>query len=271
LAGAWRIVYADNSARTYEIDAKGGVLFVEEDIGGQLRRGPQGLLLELASGQPERLRFDGNTVTVERFASRAAFGNEKPVLTGTGTRKGQAPPPSAPAPPPVSPTPAPASKPAPPPAVAAEKPAAVRNASQPPNALVIEALVDGPSELRVNRTGLYWINRRNAKPGKHEGRNEPTYINGATWQPLWKHPDKERGDDRSDPYDFAKPLDPSRLDFKLLAVGRHRDSGQIEKRSPIQVQMLGQELSIVIPDPERGPRWYKFSLVPTLPRTSPVR
>ncbi len=123
----------------------------------------------------------------------------------------------------------------------------------------IEALIDGPSELRVTQTGIYWINTRNAKPGRHERRDEPTYVNDKPWKPAWKNPGEERGADTSDPYPLK--LDPAHLQFELLAVGDTHGATGIQKRSAITVKKAGADLSILIPDPERGSKWYRFALI----------
>jgi len=136
-------------------------------------------------------------------------------------------------------------------------------AAEPPPAeaprTTIEALIDGPSELRVTASGIYWINTRNAKPGRHDRRDEPTYVNDKPWKPAWKKPGEERGEDTSDPYPLK--LDPGHLQFELLAVGDTHDATGIQKRSPITVKKAGAELSILIPDPERGSKWYRFALI----------
>src|SRR5437773_5314660 len=92
---------------------------------------------------------------------------------------------------------------------------------------VVEALIDGPSELRVTRTGIYWINLGNAKPGRHERRDEPTYIDSQPWKPVWKDPSKDRGKDTSDLHPL--PLEPDKLQFELLAVGDSHGSTGIQK------------------------------------------
>lgn len=136
--------------------------------------------------------------------------------------------------------------------------AAVAAAQEP--GVVVQALVDGPSELRVTQQGLYWVNGANAKPGRHEGRNEPTYVNGVAWTPVWQHNDEERGIDKSDVY--ALPETTLRLNVDLLSVGEKQDAEDIEVRTPIKVISGADEVAIIIPDPEPGPRWYKFRITP---------
>ncbi len=124
---------------------------------------------------------------------------------------------------------------------------------------VVEALIDGPSELRVTRAGIYWKNIANAKPGRHEGRNEPTYVDDQPWKPRWKDASKDRGADTSDVRSIA--LDPDKLQFELFAVGSTHGGTGIEKRRAITVKKVGDELSVLIPDPEGGSKWYRFALV----------
>ena len=50
--------------------------------------------------------------------------------------------------------------------------------------------------------------------------------------------------------------------MELLAVGAKRGDAGIEKRTPIEVKNVGEELSILIPDHNGGSRWYKFALKP---------
>lgn len=134
------------------------------------------------------------------------------------------------------------------------------NAALPAGGWVIEAYIDGPSELRIRTDGIYWVNGRNAKPGKHEGHNFPTYVGQEAWLPVWPHPES-RGKDTSEPH-AMKVSDPGHLEFKLLMVGKERDSTGIEKRDEIKVAVVGQELSILIPDKQSGARWYRFALIP---------
>lgn len=132
-----------------------------------------------------------------------------------------------------------------------------------PQTCVIETLIDGPSELRVKKDGIYWINGGNAKPGRHDGQEEPTYVNGKSWRPNWRESEKDRGVDRS-ATKSVDGIDPAKTEFKLVMVGFARDSVGIEKRDQIQITRKGDELSIVIPDSQSGSRWYRFELVQRL-------
>jgi len=142
-----------------------------------------------------------------------------------------------------------------------KNPAADKSAI-PANALIIEALIDGPSELRVKKDGVYWINGENAKPGRHARANEATYINNKPWLPVWKKHTTERGADKSNAHVISPSLDPSKLDLKLIAVTLQRGGAGIDNRDPIKLNMVDQELSILIPDGQSGAHWYKLALIP---------
>ncbi len=124
--------------------------------------------------------------------------------------------------------------------------------------VTIEALVDGPSALHVRQGDIYWVNGGNAKPGRSDLRNEPTYVNGQPWMPHWKNNKAPRGADKSQPFQIN--LDTTDLDFELLAVGTERGAAGIEKRTPVTASKEGSEFVVIIPDPESGARWYKFVL-----------
>lgn len=130
----------------------------------------------------------------------------------------------------------------------------------PPNSVVIESLIDGATELRVKKDGIYWISGPAAKPGRHLGQEFPTYVDGKSWRPVWKEPRKERGTDRSATKSVAG-LDPHKIEFKLLNVTLNQGGHGIEKRDPILLGIVEEELSIIIPDSQGGSRWYRFALI----------
>lgn len=129
--------------------------------------------------------------------------------------------------------------------------------------IIVRALVDGPSELIVTTNGFHWKNGMNAKPGRHEGRNEPTYINDKAWYPKWAKANEERGTDKSETYSF--PLATLEMEFELLAVGDTKDVTTIEPRTQPTMSHGEGKLVISIPDPEPGSKWYVFSLTGVVP------
>ena len=126
--------------------------------------------------------------------------------------------------------------------------------------LVIEVLVDGDSELHITPDGLYWVSGKWAKPGRHEGRNEATYVNGKAWYPKWGS-QSEGGPDQTAVYPMRVALDRLRS-LQLLSVGTSRDSTGIEQRERISLARQGNEIVIRIPDSDPGSRWYRFELMP---------
>jgi hypothetical protein len=124
--------------------------------------------------------------------------------------------------------------------------------------LVIEALIDGNSFLHVTPTGIYWEERGVAKPGRHEGANEPTAVNGQPWMPKWGDPTRARGNDQS----ALLPLPIGKLDFDLqvLAVGKLPGGNEIEKRDPVTIYAGDNEQIVSIPDHQIDARWYRIRL-----------
>ncbi|SKA99292.1 hypothetical protein SAMN02745166_02900 [Prosthecobacter debontii] len=130
----------------------------------------------------------------------------------------------------------------------------------PAGSVIIEALIDGPSELRVKKDGIYWINGGNAKPGRHLGEDAPTYVDGKAWRPNWKEPKKDRGVDQTSTKS-VDDLDPLKIEFKLLNVTPHRGESGITNRDPVKTNLIDGEYSIYIPDLQGGSMWYRFALV----------
>ncbi len=123
--------------------------------------------------------------------------------------------------------------------------------------IVIDAFVDGPSTLHLTPEGVYWTNGNNKKPGRWGGTDFPTYVNGAEWKPAWSNP-KESGPDKSGLY--AIKLGTVDVNYNLISVRQERGQNGKDKRTPITAKKEGAEFIVIIPDPESGPRWYKFAL-----------
>jgi len=127
-----------------------------------------------------------------------------------------------------------------------------------PDELIIDAFVDGPSTLHLTPDGLYWTNGTHEKPGKWHGANEATYVNGVAWNPVWGRPQSNSGPDKSQLYPLK--LNSVDVNFHLVAVTQERGEPGKEKRTPPIAKRDGVEFIVIIPDPESGPRWYRFSL-----------
>jgi len=57
---------------------------------------------------------------------------------------------------------------------------------------VVRADIDGHSRLTLSGRSARWFHIKNAAPGRHNGKNEPTIINGTKWFPVWPHPGENR-------------------------------------------------------------------------------
>ncbi len=129
-----------------------------------------------------------------------------------------------------------------------------------PASLTVEALIDGSDEFHVTDDGVYWVSYSAAKPGRHNGQDEPTYLNGEEWKPRWEDNRKDRGRDASATKRFE--MLPDLLQYELLAIGTHAGAKGIENRSPIsnRYDEDDERYIVNIPDGEGSSRWYRFRL-----------
>jgi hypothetical protein len=131
------------------------------------------------------------------------------------------------------------------------------------NEIIVEALIDGGSELHLTPGGLYWKQMGGAaKPGRHAANNLPTYVNHKPWAPQWGNPGKKGGPDQS----ALLPLKLGRGHYSIetLAVGGGDDDSTpdqiqgIEKRDPVTIEYRDGEQIIFIRDSQIGARWYRI-------------
>ena len=94
----------------------------------------------------------------------------------------------------------------------------------PPFSLTIRAYIDGYSQLVIQGSNVYWHHIRAAAPGRLSLVDEPSYLNGAEWYPVWPNiPDAENRDcncDSSAVSDLipALPENPCMKRFTLLLI-----------------------------------------------------
>lgn len=127
-----------------------------------------------------------------------------------------------------------------------------------PGEITVQAYVDGSSAIHLSLQGLYWTNGGNAKPGKLDGNNFATYINGKAWFPKWGRNDNDRGKDRSDVYPLQ--LKSTNYEVEVVSVSIRKDTPGKERRTTPIITRENAELVINIPDPESGARWYELRL-----------
>jgi hypothetical protein len=124
--------------------------------------------------------------------------------------------------------------------------------------IVVEALIDGDSEFWVTPKGVYWKSLGVGKPGRHQDRNEPTWINGKSWMPEWGKPSEYRGRDETKP--LPLPVGTTNFRLELQAVGGEKGCQGIQNRDPVTLRSEGENQVVSIPDSQRDSRWYRFRL-----------
>lgn len=97
--------------------------------------------------------------------------------------------------------------------------------------LRVRAHIDGPSQLIMSAEGIRWHHWDwTAVPGRHEGRDEPTYLNDVAWYPLWPQPGENRDYDVYSSYftgfDMAPFLSGEPISLQLI---RARDSVSVAR------------------------------------------
>jgi hypothetical protein len=123
--------------------------------------------------------------------------------------------------------------------------------------ITVEGLVDGNTELRISREGIYWaVVGGEAKVGCINGGNEPTYVNGTRWKPKWRT-SGDRGPDISELHPL--PTSWPNLTVELVGVSDKRFGKQI-KRTSIVTSSKEDHLAVSFKDPESGGAWYKIRL-----------
>ena len=129
-------------------------------------------------------------------------------------------------------------------------------------AVVVDALVDGNSELHVTKDGLRWVHKGSfAKPGLWEkGKTQSTYINGKAWEPTWQLPDT-RVADVSDVFPLPTPA--PKVVVELISTSTKR-GGKNENKGTLAVQPKENHVVVGIPDPAGGGRWYRLRIAEKL-------
>ncbi len=74
---------------------------------------------------------------------------------------------------------------------------------------VVRADIDGHSVLTIRGRSARWFHIDYAAPGRHNGKNEPTIINGTKWFPSWPQPGQNYNCDcHSSTFDKVMPRVP---------------------------------------------------------------
>ncbi len=131
-----------------------------------------------------------------------------------------------------------------------------------PREWIIEALVDDTSELWLYPDKMVWHNLRDAKPGRHGGRNEPTFImsHHIIWVPGWQKPEEDVGVDVSLPLPIQFGQD--YFAVELLGASKKRPADKNDRDASIKTYQRDGAFVIRFEDVWAGPAWFKVKVVP---------
>jgi hypothetical protein len=124
--------------------------------------------------------------------------------------------------------------------------------------VLVEALIDGSSELHIIPTGIYWVENGVAKPGMHDKIKYPTFVNGREWWPKWGKPAESRGDDTSQPLQL--PIGSGELNYEIVSITEKRGEKGIADRDAVTLKKTADECVLSIPDGQIGAMWYVVRL-----------
>lgn len=143
--------------------------------------------------------------------------------------------------------------------------------SKPVESIVIEALVDGKSDLIVLPDGLAWRHHSWNKPGELEDKRRFVLVNGRKWYPQWSRTEPtEASADVSEMYPLR--IGPVAHDTHVLSIQEERGGKHVPERGKVKgVQNEDTEglLVVTIDDAKSGPAWYRLLLTPTMARYFP--
>lgn len=126
--------------------------------------------------------------------------------------------------------------------------------------LTVRAYVDGRSHLIIQGNIVHWHHLDFVAPGRHQGADEPTALNGKAWLPTWPDvPDPENGDCDCDSSSFAgiPPLADQSQTVALDLIAA-RDQVTIIQQPD---QSNGFTLIVEFNDNDLGnPDWYEIGL-----------
>src|SRR3972149_4728298 len=127
--------------------------------------------------------------------------------------------------------------------------------------LNISAYIDGPSHIIVRDDAVSWHHLDWAAPGRLDGANEPTYLNGVAWYPTWP--------DIPDPGNYFCDCDSSTyVGVPALAMQAQIASLEIvqarEIVTIIQQPEAGNDYTLILEFNDNsygGAEWYEINIV----------
>lgn len=125
--------------------------------------------------------------------------------------------------------------------------------------LIIEAQVDGRSDLHITGHGLYWEHRSGEKPGQPDGRGKFVTVNGRRWYPEWEFSSFE-STDADDSVVVPIKIGGAVWNYKLESVSDVKTGKAAPKRGSVKQVPKREELVLEINDSASGAGTYRISL-----------
>jgi hypothetical protein len=129
--------------------------------------------------------------------------------------------------------------------------------------LTVRAFIDGRSTLILRDNTVHWFHADYAAPGRHNGVNYPTYLNGTAWFPTWPDvPTRENRDCHCNSSTFVGvPRLPAHAQTVTLTIQKQRGGVFI-----VQQPNAGNNYTLKLTfndDLYDGASWYKITLTYT--------
>lgn len=123
---------------------------------------------------------------------------------------------------------------------------------------VVRADIDGHSRLILSGRSARWFHIDFAAPGRHEGKNNPTIINGTKWFPMWPHTGENRDCHcHSSTFRKVMPRVPQKADGFFFKAVSCRDSCSVGYSDGVLVVDFND-------NPSFGDVWYKVKITLTV-------
>jgi len=136
-----------------------------------------------------------------------------------------------------------------------------------PQELTVRAFIDGRSRLVVQEDRAYWHHLDFAAPGRwldpdtHQAHDEPTYLNGLDWYPVWPNePDRENRDCGCDS-SATSGIPPLASQDQTATLGIEQARGRV---TIVQQPEAGNDYTLTVEFDDNdwgGADWYEVTLL----------
>lgn len=122
--------------------------------------------------------------------------------------------------------------------------------------LRVRAYIDGQTALVMKGSSLHWHNTQGAAPGRWQGANEPTSLDGVAWMPVWPQSGENR-DCNCDSQDAPK-LAPLGAHAQTVGLSLVHARGKVTVDQPSASN--GFTARVNFADSTSGADWYEIVL-----------